>query len=98
MVVHRDAQHLFGAVLSDDVLVEFGFDLLRSVQRNAVPRPGHRLFRKQMGALFDALVANGHPVGTDYYFFDFAVALTAEAAMQFLLKTVHIASYGHFLE
>ena len=51
-----------------------------------------------MGALFDALVANGHPIGTDYYFFDFAVALTAEAAMQFLLKTVHIASYGHFLE
>ena len=90
VVIYGDAQHLFGAVLTDDVLIEFRFDLLRSVERDALSACGS-LLCEQMRALLDALVANGHAVGADDDLFDLAVALAAETAMQLLVK-IHITS------
>lgn len=80
MIVHRNGQHAFCAVLSDDVLVEFCLYFLWRVK--AKPRIIDALaFVENILAGFDAFVANGHAVGTVDDGLNFAFALSAETAM-----------------
>ena len=92
MVVDGDGKHLFGTFLSDDVFVEFLLYLLRSVERHAERTRGILILCDEVHTLLDALVANGYVIGSDDYLLDFAVGLSAETALQFFLKTVHITS------
>ena len=85
VVVHGDGQHTLGAILTDDVVVEDGADVLR--RRNTIPRLDQIalvLLADDVHAQLDAFVADEHGrAGNELA--DFVLAFSAEGAVEGVL-------------